>query len=316
MTKRSPFRLMLIFFSGLAASVVYGLLSFAILFLFIDKPESQLFFTAYFSSFKTVISLGLLLGTALIVLITQNDIPEVIEEVFTEKQLSWADYLYYKQRFASLRISITFMSEFVIIGFVIFYYCSFPLSGLAEDMMMLAACAQYALGVYIGRKLIYLGMMIHTLTGAKVTRNLFRKRELDEINLYVHVVSTLTIISVYIHVISYYGGPFAFDSLVGQSVKIFIILPVVIATPVLLIFNFYPRFVLRKLYGESIDIEVKNLQEKMQNETFSAYEKRAYLIEVNKMARDELRYSLQLSLTDLPIGITILIMLLEPLLKR
>jgi len=40
------------------------------------------------------------------------------------------------------------------------------------------------------------------------------------------------------------------------------------------------------------------------------------LIEFDKMSRDELRYSLQLALTDLPIGITILYMLLQPLIKR
>jgi len=307
---------MLIFFIGLAISVTFGLLSTALIFYFSDKSEAQLFFAAYMSSFKTVISLGLLLGTALIILITQNDIPKAVEEAFTDKQLSETDYFYYKKRFASLRISITFMSEFVVIGFIIFYYCSFPLSGLAEDLMIIAACAQYALGVYIGRKLIYLGMMVHALTTTKVTRNLFQERELDEINSYVHVASTLTIIAVYIHVVSYYGGPFSYDSMFGQNVKIFIILPAVIATPVLLIFNFYPRSVLRKLYSQSIDIAIKNLQKKMESETLSDYEKRAYLIEFNKMARDELRYSLQLSLTDLPIGITILIMVLEPLLKK
>jgi len=74
--------------------------------------------------------------------------------------------------------------------------------------------------------------------------------------------------------------------------------------------------VLRKLYGQSIDAEIKKLKGKLQNEELSPYEKRIYLIEFNKMSRDELRYSLQLTLSDLPIGITILIMVLEPLLKR
>jgi hypothetical protein len=34
------------------------------------------------------------------------------------------------------------------------------------------------------------------------------------------------------------------------------------------------------------------------------------------MCRDELRYSLQLTINDLPFGITILLMVLQPLLKR
>jgi hypothetical protein len=157
--------------------------------------------------------------------------------------------------------------------------------------------------------------MLHALLRAKITRNLFRERELDEINSYVHIVSTLTVIFVYLHVSGYYGGPFLYDSILGQSVKPFLILPAIIATPVLMIFNFYPRAVLRKLYSQSIDIEIRRLQETLQHEELSPYEQRSYVMEVDKMSRDELRYGLQLTLSDLPIGITVLIMVVEPLLR-
>jgi hypothetical protein len=157
--------------------------------------------------------------------------------------------------------------------------------------------------------------MLHALLKANVTRNMFRERELDEINTYVHVVSTLTVIFVYIHVSGYYGGPFLYGSILGQSIKPFLILPAIIAIPVLMIFNFYPRAVLRKLYSQSIDFEIKKLQEALHHEELSQYEKRSYIMEVDKMSRDELRYSLQLTLSDLPLGITVLIMVLEPLIR-
>jgi hypothetical protein len=70
------------------------------------------------------------------------------------------------------------------------------------------------------------------------------------------------------------------------------------------------------LYSQSIDCEIKTLRQALQNERLSAFEKRSYLIAFDKMSRDELRYSLQLTLTDLPIGITILIMVLQPLLRK
>jgi len=70
------------------------------------------------------------------------------------------------------------------------------------------------------------------------------------------------------------------------------------------------------VYSKSIDVEIKRLQKVLQDEGLSPVEKRSYLIEFNKMCRDELRYSLQLTLSDLPIGITILFMLLQPLLRR
>jgi hypothetical protein len=70
------------------------------------------------------------------------------------------------------------------------------------------------------------------------------------------------------------------------------------------------------VYGQSIDVEIKKLKEELKSEGISSLEKRSHIIEFNKMWRDELRYSLQLTLSDLPIGITILFMLLQPLLKR
>ena len=113
----------------------------------------------------------------------------------------------------------------------------------------------------------------------------------------------------------YYGAPFWYDSYLGESVKPFILFLPVVVTPVLLIFNFYPREVLRRVYRESIELELEKLKLTL-NDTSSASEKRSYLLQFDKMCRDELRYSLQLTLNDLPIGITILVMVLQPLLKR
>ena len=316
MLRISPFRLMNTLFFGLAASLSYGLLGAGIIFKIGGMSELQDFLAAYTTSFKTLISFGLILGTALIVFRSQELIPQTIEAAFTDTQLSKTQYFLYKRRFQSLRRSLTFSADFVVVAFVLFSYSGFPLPRAAEIIMIIAACAQYALGVYVGRKLFYVGMMLHSLLAAPVTRNLFKERELDEINSYVHIASTLTVIFVYIHVIGYYGGPFLYHSFLGQSVKPLLVIPALIATPVLLIFTFYPRTVLRKLYSQSIDCEIKNLQQVLQNEQLSAFQKRSYLIEFNKMSRDELRYSLQLTLSDLPIGITILVMLLQPLLAK
>jgi len=312
----SPFRMMNYLFLGLGISLAYGLFGLGLLWYLGGKSEAQLFFASYTTSFKTIVAFGLSIGTALIVYLCQNVIPETIENAFTKTQLADTGYSYYKNRFASLWLSIEFSAELVVIGFIVFTYCQFPLSRRGEVLMIIAACAQYALGAYIGRKLGYAGMMLHSLLDAPITRNLFKKRELDSINTYVNVASTLTVIFAYIHTIGYFQGPFLYGSMLGQSIKPFLLIPVIIATPVLLIFNFYPRAVLRKVYGQSIDVEIKRLQKVLQDEGLSPIEKRSYLIEFNKMCRDELRYSLHLTLNDLPIGITILFMLLQPLLKR
>ena len=181
--------------------------------------------------------------------------------------------------------------------------------------MMIAVCAEYAFASFVGRKLRYAAMMIHSLRDIEIRRNLFEERELDNINWHVNVASTLTIIFVYVHVMCYYNAPFEYDSRFGQSFQIFLILPAIMATPVLLIFNFYPREVFRKLYRKSIEIEKAKLHRVLKNETLSPYEKRAHLIEFDKLSRDELRYSLRLALMDVPLGVTILAMVLQILLK-
>lgn len=304
---------MLLFFLGLTLSVAYGLGGAGLVWRLAGKSEAQLFFAAYTTSFRTVLSLGLILGTALIVFYRQDVIPATIEKAF--KGLLTKDYYYYKRRFSSPRISLTFSGEMILVAFVIFSYSQFPLSRPGEVLMLIAACAEYGLAVYVGRKLMYTAMMLHALLAIPVKRNLFRKRELDGITPYVHVASTLTIIFLSVHMIGYYNGPFLYGSILGRSIKIFLLLLPLIATPVLLIFNFYPRTVLTKIYDQSIDVEVTKVRKAMKNETLSPYEKRSYLMELNRMSRDELRYSLQLALTDLPIGITILFMVLQLLLK-
>jgi hypothetical protein len=303
-------------FVGLLISLAYGGLGLLVVYCLEGWPDAARFLAAYVGSFNTVISLGLVTGTALIVYQSQAFIPQIISSAFTAEQLADTEYFKYKRRFESLGDSVTFMAEFAVVAFVVFAYCEFPLSPVGDAVMILAASAEWALGVYVGRKLCYAGMMLHSLTSVNLERNLFRRRELDGINTYVQIVSTLTIILVYVHVRAYFQGPFLYHSGVGGTVKLFLVLPAIIATPVLLIFNFYPRVVLRKLYAESIDLEVKELQIALQDETESPLGKRSYLIAFDKMCRDELRYSMQLTLSDLPIGVTILIMVIEPLIRR
>lgn len=317
MSQISPYRLLMLLFIGLGVSLGYGMLGLALVSYLDGEVNAHHFFVAYTSSFKTIISMGLILGTWLIVFRTQDVISETIEAAFTEKELDATQYFTNKQKFYSLKRSISFSAEFIVIAFVVFTYCcQFALSESGRVLMIIAMCTQYALAVYVGRKLMHSGMMLHSLLNAPVNRNLFRNRELDAINVYVHVASTLTLIFGYIHVRGYFDGEFRYDSILGESAKVFLLIPVIIGTPVLLIFNFYPRAVLRKLYSKSIDVEISRLKEAMANESINDHEKRSHLLEVEKMSRDELRYSLQLTLSDLPIGITILVMALESLLKR
>ena len=309
----SPYPPLLLFFLGMLLSVGYGFIGAGLMWIFRGRSEAQAFFATYTTLFKTVLSLGLITGTTLLVYYGQTVVPDTIEKAFKDRLTD--DYYYYKRRFGSRRVSLTYSGQMALVAFVIFFYSQFPLSKLGQYLMIFAVGAEYAMAVYVGRKLMYTACMLHSLQAIPVKRNLFRKRELDAVNVPIHVASTLTVIFLYVHLIGYYDGPFLFGSIAGSSMKIFLLFLPLISTPVLLILNFYPRIVLTKIYDQSIDIEIARLRKAMRSEDISPFEKRSYLIEFDKMAREQLRYNLQLAITDLPIGITILVMILQPFLK-
>jgi hypothetical protein len=311
----SPLRLTWLVFWGFAISLAYGLCAAAVVYAVADRPDAQQFLVMYIGRFNMLVTTGLIVSTALIVNASQMVIPDAIEAAFSSEELSGTDYAKQKQQSLSLGNTISFASQMIVFGFAVFTLCHFPLSGAAEAFLLIGGCAQWAFASYVGRKLRYAGMMLYSLLEIDVTRNLFRERKLNVINTAVHIATTLTAVFVYLHIRSYYYGPFLYDGFIGKSAQVFLLLPAVIATPILLIFNFFPRVVLRKIYDKSIDVELQALQVELQNEAVSPFEKRRKLMEFDKLYRDELRYSLQLSLGDLPIGITVLIMIVQPLLK-
>jgi hypothetical protein len=304
---------MYMLFVGMGASVVLGFVGSVAVYLADGPSNAQQFLRAYATDFRTLVSLGLGLGTALIVYKSQDYIASTIEGAFGRADLEDAEYYVHKRRLYSHRRTVLFAGELLVIAFPLFAYSRFPLVGLGEDIMIGIACLQYVLGSYVGRKLRYAGLMIDSLADIPIKRNLFRGRELDSLNTYVNVASSLTVVFVYAHVLGYYAGPFKFDSLVGESIKPLLLLPAVIATPVLLIFNFYPRAVLRKIYSKSIEVEVKTLRAALRSEKVTEFEKRSHLMEFDKMCREELRHNLQLRLSDLPIAVTIIVGLVQML---
>lgn len=312
----SPFDLMWLLFAGFALSLAYGLCSTVLVYAVSGPPDAQQFLTMYIGPFNTLISLGIIVATTLIVRRSQHIIPQAIEQAFLKSDLSRTEFSENKQRYYSLRRTVNFGAQLFFISFLILYCCRFPLSGLAEALMMIAGCAQWALASYVGRKLRYAAMMLHSLRSVPVDRNLFKNRALDSISTTVHIASTLTIIFVYIHVRSHYDAPFLYNSFIGSSAQVFLLLPALLATPVLLILNFFPREVLRRIYAKSIDFEVQSLRGLAKGNSLSPFERELRLLELRNMQREELRYSLQLTLSDLPIGITILIMVAEPIIRH
>lgn len=312
----SLFQLMNQMFWGFAVALAYGVITAGAVWYF-EKPDVlKRYLDAYFVTFNCLIAGGLIIGTSIFVWWTQESIPSFIEDSFDVDALGKTTFLKQKERFLSLRRSMTFSTMFIVAAFLIFYFCQFPFRGLPEYLLIAFACVQYGLGVYVGRKLFYVAQMLNSIEEIKLSKNIFKDDTLGQIVSYVNILSTLTIVFVYVHVTSYFQGPFELNPTYGSALRVALMLPAVIAAPVLIIFNFYPRAVLRRLYSRSINDQVSRLTERLKNQNLSEYERTSCVIEYDKLWKEELRNRLRLSLSDLPIGVTIVIMIVGLFVKR
>lgn len=263
---------------------------------------------AYFVDFNGVLSGSLILSTSILVFKTQEMIPELIESTFEKHALDQTEYNENRRRFFAAGRSASFATTFAVTAFGIFYLAEFPLDGLSQYIMIGFACAQYALGVYVGRKLFYIAQMLNSIENLEIGEETYSGDKLGIIPVYVNSVSTLTVVFVFAHVNIYYGAPFEYSSIFGDSIQTMLLLPAIIATPVVAIFNFYPRSVLRILYARAIEEKRRSIMENLLDSHVSEFERMIYLIEYDRISGEELQNRVRASLSDLPIGITIVIM--------
>jgi hypothetical protein len=153
--------------------------------------------------------------------------------------------------------------------------------------------------------------MLKAIESVKVRRDIFSHDKLAGISVYVNCISTLTVIFVFIAVRSLYYAPVKYTPLLGSSVKSFMLIPAIMAIPIVAMFNYYPRSVVRRLYEQSIDCSLRKIRAKIGQEDFSDFERLFFLVEYDKVSRDELKYRLRMTLTDLPMAATLVLALLS-----
>lgn len=314
-TSRHLFFLMNHVFYGFGLSVIFGVTTAGVLWFANSPAAANAYAKAFFSSFNCAIAGGLVFSAAFLIYKSQKWIPNLIDRIFDEKLLAQTEYGEHRRRFLSASRSASFATIFVAIGFFIFTFAKFPFDGMAETFLIAFCCIEYGLGVYIGRKLFYIAQMLHAIEDVRVEEDIFKEDKLGIISTYVNTISTITAIFVFVVVMSHYYGPFQYNSILGENIRLALLLPAVIAISVVALFNFYPRTVLKTLYSKSINRQIDRIKEQLKNEKLSEFERLTYLIEYDKMSRDELKYRLRVTLSDLPIAITIMFMILGVFLK-
>lgn len=298
---------------GFVLSLLYGLATSLVLWA-VQPGSAVRYLESFLISFGCLLSGGFVIGTALFVMTTEKQVPEIVERSFAADALADTDYAKYKMRYESKVGAALAAASYILIAYGIFYFCQFPFSGWAEVFMIAFACLQYGLLVYIGRKIYFIAHMLNALAPVRLDASVLNS-EIGQIASYVNIATTMTIASVYANASGYYYGPFEYHSVIGQSSKLLLLFMVVAAAPVIVMFNFYPRVVLRILYERSIEQEVAELKKRLADTQLTAAEFETVLIDYDRLKQAELKERLQLTLSDAPMIAAIIIALVGLLVK-
>lgn len=309
---RHIFFIMNSFYYGFIISLAYGVLTSLSVYIF-QNDDYERYIQNFFITFNSLIIGGLGFGVTYQIFETQNYIPTIIETTLGE--IKSKTYEEHKRRLFSLQRSASFSGTFIIASFFLYLFAKFPFSGIAEYYMIIYGCALIGCGVYGGRKLFYIAQMLEAIRDIKLKKDIFSEDKLAGISTYVNTLTTICAATIWLHVQAYYYGNFEYNELIGESLKVFMLAPAIIALPVLVIFNFYPRVVLKGLYTKSINFKQKKLQKYIKKKELTEFEKIQYLKDMDKISRDELKYRLRAALSDLPMALTILIMILSLFIK-
>ena len=114
-------------FWGFEIALGFGALASAGVYFIEGGASAEAFLNAYFVRFNCLVSGGLIIGTAIFVYVTQTTVPSKIEATFGPESIAATDFAVQKKKFVGKRRSITFSTDFLIAGLVIFELCGFPL---------------------------------------------------------------------------------------------------------------------------------------------------------------------------------------------
>lgn len=281
-----------------------------------DPPSVKHYVVAFAGSFNLVVSGGLIIGTSLFVFLTQKSIPGLVESEFNREALASTDFAKEKRNYFSVPREIVFSANYAVIAVFIFSYCfKFPVSSFAQWFMIAFSSIEYALGVYVGRKLFYIAYMLNAISEIEIHTPILSDSKLNGVLTYVNVLSTLTVAFVYVITRSFHDSPLILGAGLTPDARLILMLPAFVAVPVLVLFNFYPRVVMRRLLTRSIDLETAKLRERISREEMSFAEKASFIMSYDRLKKEELRSMLQLSLSDLPMGLTLLLTITGLILK-
>jgi hypothetical protein len=308
MASNHLFKLLHVVFAGFLMSFLYGAATSLLIWIYHPSQASK-YVEAYVTGYNCLISGGITIGTGIFVLLSYRKMPAIIERAFKPSALAATRYPHFKRRYLSVAEAAGFSAVYVAAAYGIFSICRFPIPGLGNSFLVAFACLQYALGVFVGRQIYFIAHMLRSIDEVQIDRDMM-KAGISSVAGFVNIVSTMVVIGTYAHVSGFYHGQFEFVQPIGSSARVLLLLPLLIAAPVIVVFNFYPRVVLRRLYDRSNERIARKLQKELAQEHLPTFERRALEIEYDRARQAATKGQLELTLSDIPIAITILVALI------
>jgi hypothetical protein len=234
-------------------------------------------------------------------------VPELIEDAIPDLEIEKTSYGYWKARFGSFPLGLAQFTTYFVGGFAIYSSLGFPGEKNSEFAFVVFTALQYAFGGFVGRKLWCLAHMLRSLEMVDPKDNLFETEALPRliyiVNIFTFLTLVMTVVHTYCHANIEYSPPSELSSILPPLVY----LPLVLATPVVVLFNFYPRMVVNRLYLKSIRQRKEWLARRMERSDEPEISKIKHTIDYEKYLNEEFRYRQRVALSELPVALTIVL---------
>lgn len=307
---RGFWSVLLSFWAALIFSIIYAALSFLVLWWIVGEDmaaEALRFFVLDYGGLITGTGCATLWFMSFLVL---RFVPDLIEEAIPDSEIEGTDYAFWKRRFDSDFHGLAQFATYFIGGYAIYSLLNFPVPDGAQIVFTLFTALQFAFGGFVGRKIWCVGHMLRSLEDVSPREWLFDSdafpRLIYLVNIFTFLVLLLTVVHTYVHSRIDYVASSEF-SVLAQSL---VYLPLVLAFPVLVLFNFYPRMVINRLYLKSIRLRKDSLAEKLIELDEPEMSKLKHKIDYEKYLNEEFRYRQKVALSELPVALTIVVAVL------
>lgn len=253
---------------------------------------------------------GLIAGTACITLFLMSIfvlrvVPQLIEDAIPDLEIEQTRYHFWKRRLESKILGISQFTTYFAAGYAIYSLLGFPVAKGAQPLLVIFTGIQYGCGGFVGRKLWCVSHMLRSLEGVKPKDNLLETESLPRLIYVVNIFTFLTLVMTAVHTYFLSRIEYSTQGDLTTAIHSLVYLPMVLAMPVVILFNFYPRMVVNRLYLKSIRQRKDWLAEKMLESSESEVSKIKHTIDYEKYLNEEFRYRQRVALSELPVALSI-----------